>query len=68
MNGIEKELSGRARVLQVNLLSREGKAVAARFDVKSAGTIIVIDASGIETYRHTGLPVRKNILKAVNGN
>ena len=47
---------------------REGKEVAARFDVKSAGTIIVIDAAGVEPYRHTGLSVWKDILKAVIGN
>lgn len=68
MNGIEKELADRARVLRINLLSREGKEVAARFDGKLAGTIIVIDAAGVETYRHTGLPHREDIVKAVNGN
>ena len=63
MNGIEKDLQDRAKVIRLNILSRLGKEVASLHGVAVVPTTIVLDASGKLTYRHAGLPNRKAVVE-----
>lgn len=63
MNGIEKDLKGRAEVVRLNLLSRVGREVAATYGVTVAPTTIVFDGEGNAAYRVEGLPSRKTVVE-----
>ena len=67
MNGIEKELDGKANVIRVNMFSKIGREISKRYDVSAARTLIVLDSKGKEVYRNTGLPKKEAVLAAVNG-
>jgi thioredoxin-related protein len=59
VNGIEKDLKGRAEVIRLDLLSRVGREVAATYGVSVAPTTILFDGEGNSTFRTEGLPNRK---------
>lgn len=63
MNGIEKDLAGRATVVHLNLLSRLGREVAGSYGVRAAPATLVFDGAGRVRYRHEGLPSRKRIVE-----
>jgi thioredoxin-related protein len=63
VNGIEKDLKGRAEVVRLNLLSHVGREVAATYGVTAAPTTIVFDGAGNAAYRAEGLPSRKAIVE-----
>ena len=65
MNGLEKELEGKAEVVRVDLWSETGKQIARQYDVTSAGTTIMLDGSGKVVYNHKGFPERKKIRATV---
>jgi len=67
VNGIEKELRGRARVVRLNLLSGTGREVAMTHGVRSVPTTLVFDRAGKEVYRHAGIPNRKHIVALASG-
>jgi hypothetical protein len=68
VNGIEKELAGKAEVVRVNLLSKLGQDIAARFGVTSANTSILLDGTGDVVYNHKGMPDRKRIVAQARQN
>ena len=63
VNGIEKDVEGRAKVIRVNMLSKLGREIARSCDVKAVPTTIIFDGAGTESYRHAGLPNRKDIVE-----
>ena len=63
MDGIEKDLQGRAKVFRFNMLTSQGREFAERYDVKSNPTTIVLDNAGKVIYRHSGIPDRRAIVK-----
>jgi thiol-disulfide isomerase/thioredoxin len=63
VNGIEKDLEGRARVLRLNVLGKIGRELAGRYDVRGLPTVVAIDGAGKVVYRHTGLPDRQRIVR-----
>ena len=65
MNGIERDLKGKARVIKIDLATREGRDRARQFGVSSIPTLIALDADRNEVYRHTGMPDRKKIVSAL---
>ena len=65
VNGIAKDLKGKAEVLRFDMLTKAGREVANRFDVKSAPTVVVLDASNDVVFRHSGLPSRKTVVSKV---
>ena len=67
MNGIEKDLRGKAEVLRLNILTRPGKEVARRYEVKGIPTTVVVDGAGKVIYRQAGLPDRGAIVGLVKG-
>ena len=62
VNGIEKDLQGQAEVIRLNMLSKLGREIAARYGVNAAPTTIVLDSSGESVYQHAGMPDRKLVV------
>ena len=67
VNGIEKDLEGKAKVVRLNMLSQVGKEVAGQFGVQSIPTTLVLDATRKEIYRHSGVPNRREVVAQVTG-
>ena len=63
MNGLERELTGRATVLRFNVKEQVGKDIALRYGVTVVPTFIVFDGLGREWWRQSGYPNRERILQ-----
>ena len=64
VDGIEKDLRGKAKVIRVNLTSKIGREIAARYDVRSIPTLLVVNGDEV-TYRHQGVPRRGHVVEQV---
>jgi thioredoxin-related protein len=62
VNGIEKDLKGRADVVRLNLLSKVGREAAARYGIRAVPTILILDRESNVIYRHTGMPDRREVV------
>lgn len=62
VDGIEKDLEGRARVVRLNVSDKEGRAVAQRYGVRSLPSTVVVGGDGEVIELHAGLPRRKKIV------
>ena len=62
VNGIEKDLEGRAEVIRMNVVSKLGKTLARRYDIKGIPATLVFGGDGDLVHRHAGLPNRKAIV------
>ncbi len=62
MNGIEKDLEGRAKVFRLNLLSAIGKEIASQYNVTAVPTTMAFDMDGKLVYQHAGVPSRKAVV------
>jgi hypothetical protein len=65
VDGIEKDLEGRAEVIRLNLLSKVGRQLASRYDVRTVPTVLVLDADSKVVYRDTGTPDRREVVAQV---
>ena len=61
VDGIERDLKGRAEVVRINLMSKVGREVAARYRVSAVPTVLVV-AGSKAVYRHTGMPDRGEVV------
>lgn len=67
VDGLERELGGRAKVVRLNVAEPAGSEAQARFQTTKVPAIIVLDTNGAERYRTEGkLPRRRAILDAVD--
>ncbi len=64
---LERELSGSAKVLRINVMSRAGLALAREYGVSAVPTLVVFDGKGQVVYARAGLPDRAAIRAAVAG-
>jgi len=62
VDGIEKDLRGKADVVRLNLLSKVGREAAIRYGVPAVPTILVLDAESKVIYRYTGMPDRREVV------
>jgi thiol-disulfide isomerase/thioredoxin len=62
VDGIEKDLQGRAEVVRLNATSSVGRELAARYGVMGVPTTLVIDGAGDVVHRQVGIPSRKKIV------
>ncbi len=62
VNGIEKDLQGKAQVVRLNMLSKEGREIARRYDVQGLPNLVVLDGTGKVIYRKSGIPDRKAVV------
>ena len=66
MDGIEKDLKGRAEVVRLNMLSKVGRELASRYGVPAVPTVLVLDADSKLIYRHTGMPDRREVVAQIS--
>ena len=66
VDGLERELAGRASVVRLNVADRAGAEAQERFQTTKVPAIILLDADGVQRYRTEGkLPRRQAILDAL---
>ncbi|MBN1965434.1 MAG: thioredoxin family protein [Anaerolineae bacterium] len=56
MDGLEKDLAGRATVLRIDLLSSVGREAAQEYGVKIVPTTLLFGGNGELIHRQTGRP------------
>jgi hypothetical protein len=61
VDGIERDVRGRAHVVRVNILSDTGREMRARYGVQYVPTFIVLDSAGREVWRDQGFPNKGEI-------
>jgi thiol-disulfide isomerase/thioredoxin len=67
MDGIERELAGRATVVRLNVADHAGAEAQERFQTTKVPAIILMDDDGVQRYRTEGrLPRRQAILDEVD--
>ena len=67
MDGLERELDGRAHVVRLNVADEPGQRARERFETEKVPTIIFLDGAGREVYRSEGkLPRRQQIFGALD--
>lgn len=55
VDGIERKLDGRAKVVRLNTLSEVGQQAAVRYGVRGVPTLIVVDGNGQAVYSQVGI-------------
>ena len=66
VDGIEKDLKGKAEVVRLNLMTGVGREAASRYGVPAVPTILVLDADSNVIYRHTGMPNRRKVVAQIS--
>ena len=66
VDGLEKKLEGKARVIRLNLLSRVGQEAAVRYGVRAVPTLIVVNGKGETVYGQYGLPQPSTVITKVD--
>ncbi len=65
VDGIEKDLKGKAEVVRLDLFSRVGREGASRYGVPAVPTLLVLNAESKVIYRHTGMPDRGEVVAQI---
>jgi thioredoxin-related protein len=65
VDGIEKDLKGKAEVVRLNMMSKVGREAASRYGVPAVPTILILDTDGKLIYRHTGMPDRREVVAQI---
>lgn len=65
VDGIERDLEGRARVIRLGLLSDLGRRVAQRYSVRGVPTLIIFDGEGHIVEQRIGIPNRQSVVEQV---
>jgi len=67
VDGLEKQVEGRAGVARIDVFSDEGSAFAERYRVFATPTYLVVDSRGAVLYRQVGgMPKTEEILARLN--
>jgi hypothetical protein len=66
VDGLERELGGRAQVLRLNILSPVGRAAAGAYAVRAVPTFVLFDAEGEMVYYHMGSPGKAVIIQEID--
>jgi thioredoxin-related protein len=67
VDGLERDLEGRAKVARLDILSDPGREAAVKYDIHAVPTFLVFDEEGTIISRQVGLPNRKEIQALVAG-
>ena len=65
VDGIEKDLEGRAKVVRLGVMSGLGGDAARRYGVRGVPTLILFDGSGQMVGQSVGVPDRNDIVEQV---
>ncbi len=63
VDGIERELAGRVRVIRLSMMSGVGRQAAARFGVHGLPTFVILGPDGSEAARHVGIPSKARLVE-----
>ena len=61
MDGLEKELAGRAKVIRLSLMSATGVTLAKRYGVRMVPAFIVLDKKGKVIMSQAGFPNKNKL-------
>jgi len=67
VDGIEKDLEGRATIVRLGVTSELGLQAARRYGVRGVPTVIVFDADGEIVEHSVGIPDRGSVVAQVEG-
>lgn len=62
VDGFERDLEGRARVIRLDASGELGRKAAAQLGVRGAPSTVVFDADGDVVLQHAGIPSRKQVV------
>ncbi len=65
MDGVEEKLTGKAKVIRLDVFSSVGRQAAARYGVRGTPTVIVVDGQGELVYGQVGLPQSAQLVEQV---
>ncbi|NLG26522.1 MAG: hypothetical protein GX557_01335 [Chloroflexi bacterium] len=65
VDGIERELQGRASVYRVNAADSEGRTLVARYSVRFLPTLVVVDGQGEVVLQQVGRLSKAPVVQAV---
>jgi len=65
VDGIEKDLEGRAKVVRLGVMSEVGMQAARRYGVRGVPTLILFDGAGQLVEQSVGLPDREGVVAQV---
>lgn len=54
VDGLERELHGRMKVLRVDIESPSARVIAARYGLRATPTYVLLDGNGREVWRKVG--------------
>jgi thioredoxin-related protein len=67
VDGLERDLEGRAQVVRLSIMSELGRKVAGEYGVRSVPTFLIFDGAGTLIGREVGFPNRGKIESLVSG-
>jgi thioredoxin-related protein len=67
VDGLERDLEGRARVLRLSVMDDVGEELALRYNVRGVPTFVLLDGAGRVVLTQVGMPDRAEIVTAVEG-
>ena len=62
VDGIEKDLTGRAQVVRLNVSDAQGRDIALGYNVRGVPSTVVVGNDGEVLGQHAGIPSRKKIV------
>ena len=65
MDGIERNLEGKAQVLRLSVMGGVGRELATRYSVRGVPTLVLVDGDGTVVLRQTGRLDRGAVQQAV---
>lgn len=65
VDGIEREVASQARVVRIDVNSRQGSELAQRFGVRGVPTLLVFDGSGSVVLSQVGRLNRLEVTNAI---
>jgi thioredoxin-related protein len=65
VDGIEKDLEGRAKVVRLSVVSGVGSQAARRYGVRGVPTLLIFDGAGQMIEQSVGIPDRDSVVAKV---
>ena len=66
VDGLEKKLGDRARVIRLNVLDDVGQQAARRYGIRGVPALVVVDDNGQAVYRQAGIPSSSQVIEQVD--
>lgn len=63
---LETQLTGKAEVIRLNLMTQVGRQAAARYGVRGVPTLVVVDGAGNPVYGRYGIPNPGQVVEQVD--